>query len=86
MNGIPMIDAALLYIEGGEPVRIDTSAGEAVCAVVADAVETLLAGKPVVVRRMDATAVLGELEWRRAALAARVAWEGNRQWLGATGG
>ena len=76
MNAIPMIDAALLYIEGGSPVRIDTAAGEAACSDVADAVETLLSGKPVVVRRMDATAVLGELEWLRATKAARVAWEG----------
>ena len=51
MNAIPMIDAALLYIEGGSPVRIDTAAGEAACSDVADAVETLLSGKPVVVRR-----------------------------------
>ena len=75
MNAIPMFDAALLYIEGGSPVRIDTAAGEAVCSDVADAVETLLSGKPVVVRRTDATAVLGELEWRHAMRATRVAWE-----------
>ena len=80
MNGIPMIDAALLYIEGGSPVRIDTAAGEAVCSDVADAVTTLLNGKPVVVRRTDATAVLEGLEW------AAVREGENRQWLGATGG
>jgi len=61
-----MIDAALLYIEDGSPVCIDTAAGEAVCSDVATAVETLLNGKPVVVRRTDATAVLGELDWRHA--------------------
>lgn len=66
MNAIPMIDAALLYIEDGSPVCIDTAAGEAVCSDVATAVETLLNGKPVVVRRTDATAVLGELDWRHA--------------------
>ena len=66
MNAIPMIDAALLYIEDGSPVCIDTAAGEAVCSDVADAVTTLLNGKPVVVRRTDATAVLGELDWRHA--------------------
>ena len=76
MNAIPMIDAALLYIEGGSPVRIDTAAGEAVCSDVGVAVATLLSGKPVVVRRIDATAVLGELEWQHAMKYARVVWEG----------
>mgnify|MGYP000917451980 CR=1 FL=1 len=65
MNGISMIDAALLYMESGSPVRIDMTAGEAVCSDVAEAVETPRRGKPVVVRRADATAVLEGLEWTR---------------------
>ena len=86
MNAIPMIDAALLYIEDGSPVCIDTAAGEAVCSDVATAVETLLNGKPVVVRRTDATAVLEGLEGLEGLEWAAVREGENRQWLGATGG
>ena len=60
MTGIELIDAVLLYYEGGELHQVPTRAGEAVCSPVDAAHSALRADKATVVLAGDLPALLSE--------------------------
>ena len=61
MLAVELIDAVLLFYEGGELHQVSTRAGEAVCSPVDAALAALRAGKAAVVAAGDLAALLSEL-------------------------
>ena len=61
MLAVEMIDAVLLFYEGGELHQVPTRAGEAVCSPVDAALSALRADKAAVVAAGDLAALLSEL-------------------------
>ena len=60
MLAVELIDAVLLFYEGGELHQVSTRAGEAVCSPVDAALAALRAGKAAVVAAGDRAALLSE--------------------------
>ena len=60
MLAVELIDAVLLFYEGGELHQVSTRAGEAVCSPVDAALAALRAGKAAVVAAGDLAALLSE--------------------------
>ena len=60
MLAVELIDAVLLFYEGGELHQVSTRAGEAVCSPVDAALAALRADKAAVVAAGDLAALLSE--------------------------